>query len=103
MNNTIIKRAVINALSTTGYVVLIGSFFYFGPRIFAKSDSFLAPIAMLLLLVISAAVTGSLVFGLPVLWYLDGKKSEAVSLLIATLVALMIVTILVFILLFIIR
>lgn len=58
---------------------------FYTPHIFAKAENtVLIPMAMILLLVVSASVTGSLVIGRPVLWYLDGKKKEAVSLLITT-------------------
>jgi len=40
---------------------------------------------MLLLLVISVAITGFAVFGKSIMWYLDGKKKEAPSLLFLTI------------------
>jgi len=46
---------------------------------------------MLLVLVFSAALTGILIFGRPAIWYLDGKKSEALFLLFYTLGALLII------------
>lgn len=51
---------------------------------------------MLLLLILSATVTGSLVLGRPILWYLDGKKKEAVSLFVATVGFLFLITIFAF-------
>ena len=47
--------------------------------------NFLIPIFMLLLFVISAATTGSLVLGKPLLMYIDGQKKEALKLLFCTL------------------
>lgn len=47
---------------------------------------------ILLLFVFSAALTSMLIFGRPVLWYLDGKKKEAISLLTHTLVIFLIIT-----------
>ncbi|MBI3894767.1 MAG: hypothetical protein HY313_02435 [Acidobacteria bacterium] len=84
----ITKRAVINALATAIYVVLVASFLFYAPKIFGragKADTVLAPITMLLLFVSSAALTGLLIFGQPALWYLEGRKKEALSLLTLTL------------------
>jgi hypothetical protein len=60
-------------------------------------ETFLIPVAMLMLLVLSAAVMGLLVFGRPILMYLDGKKREAVMFLGYTLGWLTLLTFLVFI------
>jgi len=45
------------------------------------------------LFVFSAALTGLLVFGRPVLWYFDGRKKEALSLLAHTLAIFLVITI----------
>ena len=85
--NIIIKTATINAALMALYVSAISSFLFYIPKIFdnTKPDTVLAPIMMLSLLVFSAALVGALIFGKPILWYLDGKKKEAVSLLFYTL------------------
>ncbi|PJE50742.1 MAG: hypothetical protein COV29_03345 [Candidatus Yanofskybacteria bacterium CG10_big_fil_rev_8_21_14_0_10_36_16] len=88
MKNKIVKTALINTLLTAGYVILVASFMFYAPRIlnFDKGpDTVFAPILMLLLFVLSAAITGWLVFGKSVMWYLDGFKKEALSLLSHTL------------------
>jgi len=41
----------------------------------------LAPAVMLILLVISATITGMLVLGKPILLYLENKKIEAIKML----------------------
>jgi hypothetical protein len=53
----------------------------------------LVPIAMLLLLVFSAALVGALIFGRPVLWYLEGRKQDSLRLLAGTLAILFALTI----------
>ena len=103
MKNTIIKNAFFNALGTTLYIVAISSFVFYVPKALGladKPDTILAPITMLSLLVFSAALTGSLMFGRPILWYLDGKKQEALSLLIYTLGIFLGITVLTFVGLF---
>ena len=99
MKNPIIKIAVLNALATAGYVAAVASFMFYVPQAIGlnnKKDNVLMPFVMLLLLVLSAAITGSLVIGRPILWYMDGKKKEAVTLLIATIAALFVITLVTF-------
>ena len=88
MRKEILKYACINALLTILYIILIASFLFYVPRYFAfseKPDTVFAPIIMLMLFVFSAAITGSLVLGRPILWYLDGRKKEAIHLFAYTL------------------
>jgi len=98
MNKTIIKNAVGNAVLTLVYVMVIALFFSHAEGIFGKEDpkTFLLPTVMLLLLVLSAAVTGFLVFGRPVMWYIDGKKKEALILLAQTLFFLFVIIVIAF-------
>ena len=91
----IIRCALTNALGTALYVVVIASLIYLGSlgKLGANS-TILIPITMLMLFVFSAALTGFLIFGRPVMWYLNGKKREALSLLVYTLSIFFIITIL---------
>lgn len=95
--NIIIKTAAINAALVALYISVISTFFFYIPKIFdnSKPDTVLAPIMMLSLLVFSAALVGTLIFGRPILWYLDGKKKEAVSLFFYTLGIFFTITIMV--------
>lgn len=91
-----IKTALLNSLLTFLYIILVSSFMFFMNHNFHDTpDNFLAPVTMLLLFVFSAALTGSLVFGRPILWYIDGKKKEALKLLSWTLLFLFIILIIV--------
>jgi hypothetical protein len=87
MKQNIIKFGALHALLMAGYIVLIASFLFHLQDIFGQTaeGTVLVPIAMLSLLVFSVALTGSLIFGRPVLCYLDGKKKEAIYLLAYTL------------------
>lgn len=98
--NKIIRQAFIDAIGTTLYIIIIVSFmFYLQASAPKASNIVLIPIAMLLLFVFSAALTGFLVFGKPVMLYLDGKKKEAISLIGYTLIFLFVITVIIFILL----
>jgi hypothetical protein len=98
MKNSIVKLAGLHALGTALYIVGVASFLFYVPRALAgdAEETFLIPTAMLLLFVLSATVTGLLVLGRPVLWYLDGKKKEAVSLFLYTVGFLLLLTVLAF-------
>lgn len=83
----IIKTAALHAFLTALYIAAVSTFLSHAQAIFGKEEpkTVLVPIMMLSLLVFSAALVGSLIFGRPIFWYLDGKKKEALSLLIYTL------------------
>jgi len=96
--NKIIKSAFINAIGTTIYIIIVASFIYYLQENVPKEiNTVVIPIAMLLLFVFSAALTGILVFGKPVMLYLDGKRKEAISLIGYTLGILLTITVFVFI------
>lgn len=92
MKNNIIKIALFNAFVAALYVVGIASFLFYVPKSIDSANTVLVPIVMLLLFVFSAALMGTLIFGKPILWYLDGRKQEAFSLLAYTLVILLLIT-----------
>ncbi|MBI2039411.1 MAG: hypothetical protein HYT22_04040 [Candidatus Niyogibacteria bacterium] len=82
----IIKTAGIDAALTALYIILVALFMSNTAKLFeGAEDIVIIPIAMLSLLVFSVALVGSLIFGRPILWYLDGKKREAIALLAYTL------------------
>lgn len=78
-------QGLVSAVLAAVYVSLVALLMSNGESIFGKEDGFLVPFFMLLLFVLSAAVMGSLVFGRPVMMYIDGKKKEAVKLLAGTI------------------
>ena len=80
-----ILRSLVNALGVVIYVSLIAFFFSHATILDKTTNTFLTPVLMLLLLIISASITGSLVFGKPITMYWDGHKKEAVTMLFTTL------------------
>ena len=98
--NGIRKTALVNALLTTLYIILVASFMFFGSQVkIGRANSILVPITLLLLFVFSASLTGFLILGKPVLMYIDGKKKEALALLTYTLTFFSIITFIAIILL----
>lgn len=95
----IILRAFADAVITAIYVILIGFFIRFSEEVLENNPGIFFLAAMLMLLVFSAAFTGFLIFGKPVMLYLDNKKKEAISLLGYTLIFLFIITLIILLLL----
>lgn len=98
MKNTILKTAAVNAFLAALYVAAIGSFLFYVPKFFGtgRTDTVMVPIFLLSLLVFSAALMVMLIFGRPIMWYLDNRKQEALSLVSYTLIILFVITILFF-------
>ena len=67
------------------YVFLVSLLIYGGGTIFGNGDNLWGPFAFLLLFVLSAAIMGVLVLGRPVLLYLEGKKKDAIKILLLTI------------------
>lgn len=91
-NRKIIIQGLINALGVIIYTSLIAWLIIKGEEIFGKMANFWGPLAFLLVFILSAAIVGLLVFGRPILLYLDGSKKEAVKLLFYTLFWLFLAT-----------
>lgn len=72
------------ALGVFVYILLVSGFLYYAESIFGQMKSFWAPVAFLLLFVVSAALTGYLVLGKSAMLYVEGEKKMAVKLFITT-------------------
>ncbi len=84
-NSALIKRSILNSLGVLAYISLVSLFMNNAEKMFGSvDDKFISPIVFLMLFVLSALVTSSLVLGKPILLYLDGLKKEGVRLLIYT-------------------
>lgn len=96
-NAQLIKRAALNSLGVLVYVYLVSLVMTNGDKIFGAADHKpFAPIAFLLLFVLSALITGGLVLGKPILLFLDGLKKEGVKLLIYTGASLLVLVLIMF-------
>lgn len=94
MKNNPVVRALAHAVLTFLYVSLVALFMSNVERVFDNVPDVFAGMTMLTLFVVSAAVTGSLVVGRPILLYIEGKRSEAVRFFMYTigwLVALLVI------------
>jgi hypothetical protein len=98
----ILKHSIINALGTALYIAIVVLFIFSLDNtgiVDGKKETIFTPIIMLMLFVTSAAFTGFLVFGKPIMWYLEGKKKEAIILLFSTLTILLMMILVAFLVL----
>ena|SRR5258708_5968490 len=94
------KNPFINAFAATLYISAVATFMFYGSKSFPPKDTILAPIAMISLFTLSAAVMGYLFLYQPLQLLLDGHKKNAVNLFIQTLATFAGITVIIFILLF---
>ena len=92
---SLFKKALANSLGVLVYCGLVGYVMVIGDRIFGKIDNVFGVVAFLMLFVLSTAIVGSLVLAKPIIYYLDGKKKEAISLLLYTIGILFLMTIII--------
>jgi len=103
MRNPITKYALFNSIAAAAYIALVAFIMSNIERIVppniddSSPRSILPAITFLTLFVISAAVMALTIFGRPIIWYLDGKKTEAVKLALYTVGFLAILGIIFFI------
>ena len=98
LNTKILKQSLFFSSLAIFYIVIVSTVMQNASRfIGSDNDSMFAPIVFLLLLVISAATMGVLIFGKPVMLYIDGKKREAVQMVAYTISCLAIFTVLLFV------
>jgi hypothetical protein len=96
-NSTLVRWGATHAMGVLVYVFLLAVFFNGASSWFGKADkNIITPVAVLMLFVFSALVTGGLVLGKPIMLYLDGQKKDGVKLLFFTGIGLFIFMSLVF-------
>ncbi|MBX4211572.1 MAG: hypothetical protein KW806_02155 [Candidatus Yanofskybacteria bacterium] len=78
----ITTRAFVSALGTAAYVSLFPLVIYNADRFFGGKEpgAIVAPMLFLLVFIISACITSSLVLLKPVLMFMEGHKKEALRL-----------------------
>jgi hypothetical protein len=95
----IFKQSLAYAAFAALYVTVVAAVMRNAQTLFGGNgpDTVLAPMGILMLLVVSAATMGLLIFGKPVMLYIDGKKREAVTMASCTVGILAAFTVLVFV------
>jgi uncharacterized membrane protein YidH (DUF202 family) len=82
------KLGFFQAMGVTFYCSLIGIFFWEGNKIFGKMNTYIGPVAFLLLFAVSVMVCALLVFYKPYKLFFAGKKKEAVDVVLFTTLGL---------------
>lgn len=94
------KNPLVNALSASGYILIIVTIFnLLSHNLRNKPDTFGAPLTMLSLFTLSAAVMAFIFLYQPVQLFIEGKKKQAVNLFIRTVGIFAVFTALVLVLL----
>jgi hypothetical protein len=95
------KNPLINGVTALAYIVLIASVMNWGTKMIPHStNTFIAPIAVISLFTLSAAVMGYLFCYQPAQLYFDNKKKQAVGLFLQTVAVFACITALTLVLLF---
>ena len=94
------KNPLINGLSASAYIVLVALVMNLGSKLMPHEDSPLAPVAIISLFTLSAAVMGYIFIYQPVLLFIEGKKKQAIKLFLQTIIVFGCLTVLSLILLF---
>ena len=80
---SICKQSFLYSIGATAWIVLVAVFMQNANNLFGKVDTVITGVAALLLFSTSALIVGGLVVGKPIFMYIDGKKKEAVKMVIA--------------------
>ena len=95
--NKLMSQSLLNSLGVLAYILAVSWLLLNGEKLFGREPSFWTPVALLLLFVLSATITGALVLGQPIWLYLGGKKAEAIKLFAFTVGWLFVITIITFV------
>lgn len=82
------KHGFLQALGVSFYIFLIGLFINNGEKLVGNIDLPFGPILMLLLLSVSVLICAILVLYKPYKLFIDGKKKEALEVVLSTAVSL---------------
>lgn len=91
-HRAIARHAFIHAAIASIYIVVVALLFHSGQDVLKTRNGPLAVTAYLFLVVLSTAFIGVAVFGKAAMWYVDGRKSDAVSLALYTVGFLSLIT-----------
>lgn len=91
-----VKQGIKQALGVSLYCGLIGTVMQNGSKIFGQKDNFITPIFALTLFCVSALICLLIVFKKPYELFFDGKKKEAINVVVYTAASLFVILILLF-------
>ncbi len=86
------RHAFVHAAIASIYIVIVAFLFYAGQDVLKTRNGPLAVASYLFLVVLSATFLGVVVFGKAAMWYVDGRRSDAVSLALYTVAFFSLIT-----------
>jgi len=95
-NQKITWQSFLNAAGTVLYVGVVSWLMFNGESFLGKVNNFWGPLMILMLFVVSALITSTLVLGWPIFLYFEGKKKEAINLFFYTAGWLILITVVIF-------
>lgn len=90
------KTGLLQALGVTAYISIVSIVMNNAEKIFGKMDNVIGPVTFLTMFATSALVCGLLVFKKPYELFFDGKKKEAVDVVMYTAVSLFLILLILF-------
>lgn len=90
------KTGFLQALGVTAYCSLIAFIIWNGERIFGEMESYFGPVAFLTLFSTSVLTCGLIVFYKPYKLFFDGKKKEAIDVVLSTVISLFAILVVLF-------
>lgn len=94
--NKQLKTGLIQALGVTTYISIVSIVMNNAEKIFGKMDNVIGPVTFLTMFATSALICGLLVFKKPYELFSDGKKKEAINVVVYTAVSLFVILVLLF-------
>lgn len=94
------KNPFINAFAAALYIALVASVMFYGLRNIDKPDTVFAPIAMISLFTLSAAIMAYIFMYEPAQLLFNNNKKQALTLFVQTTALFALITIIIFTLLF---
>lgn len=91
-----LKQGILQAAGITLYCSLVAIVMWRGNEIFGKVDSYLGPVAVLVMLSVSVLICGIIVFYKPYKLFFAGKKKEAADVVISTAISLFAILLILF-------
>lgn len=85
------KTGLLQALGVSLYCGLIGTIMQNGNTFFGEKDTFMTPIVVLSMLCVSVLICALIVFKKPYELFFDGKKKEAIDVVVYTAVSLFVI------------
>lgn len=94
----LLAAGFLNALGAIIYIGLVATLMTSSNRLFMGAGPFVSSMAIICLLVLSAAIMGAIILGRPILWYFNGRKEESIKLFLYTVGWFFVFTMIIFIL-----